>query len=207
MASKLDGYGINLGIVPSGGWHYKQPWQDGFHVIGGPGWTPDLVVLHTTHFRIEQNLPMGDVALDVAEYIRSVSPQNDLRKRVAYDPMKTKARPIRPLVERAREWISFKRFKPVRLLTTTDEPRKRATRCANCAHNIREWHSSCEPCNEKLKHEGINLRQRAKYDMDAKLGVCRLYGMYVPAAIFLDKDELPERLENSPSLCWVQKPL
>lgn len=209
MADRLTPYGINTGVVPPGGWHYKQPWGEPgeTHDIGGPGYTPDILVMEVTRFRIEQNIPMGDPAHDVAEYIRSIAPGNNLRHRSAYDPATTKARPIRPLAERVREWLTIKRMKPVRLHVTTDDPRKCGLRCANCTHNIRNWHSSCVPCNEKIEHEGMNLRQRTSFELDKKLGCCRLYGMFLPAAIFLDMDDHPDRLPNSPSICWVKKPL
>lgn len=199
----IEQYGVKTNIIPAGGWRYPQPVEG-----QEPYWLsasgPEELIASVVQWRINQGLPMGDPGLDVANYILATCPQSRLYGWTQVPDPVVKAKPITPLTERARGWVRMKLQKQVRL-AVADEPDKNADKCLKCPQNILRWQSTCSPCNDALTYEGNRLRQRTIYKEDVRLGVCRLHGIYLPAAIFLDRDDHPERDEKAPDFCWIKK--
>lgn len=200
----LEEYGVNTITLPAGGggqWYYEQEW-DG-EKIRMTEQSPERLLASIRNFRINQHLPMGEPERDLANYILERCPANRLFGRAAA-PDQPRVRQIKPMAERLREWLSSDRTRPKRLVGQ-DEALKRAQICAECTQNQLRWESSCVQCNDQVESEGRLMRQKVQAPMDDELGGCRIYGMYLPAATFLDRDELPDRNEKSPSKCWVKR--
>lgn len=199
--------------MPAGGkgyWYYEQKYGDNQELSNfiQKSSMSDLVD-EVIRFRLQEGIRIGnmeDVELEIADYIREKSPINDLWKgRRANPNAQAVTRPITPLIERAQQWARVRLQGQVKL-ANIDQANARAEVCRKCPQNIRNWHSSCQTCNGELIQRGNLIRRQANYALDKKLGVCRLYGIFNPAAIFLDRDEHPERnVPNTPESCWIGK--
>lgn len=202
----LAKYGVGTGVMPGGGgWRYEQPLpQGGLQRIPPKGCagTDGALVRQVEMFRVNNGIDVGDVASDVAEYIKVVSPMNNRfpGRRPVNQP---EAQPkFRPGIERIKDWLITASQKAVRLLIE-DDADARFTICSKCPHNVK-WQTGCISCGEAVKHRGQNLRQRAAYKHDDQLGACKLHALYLPAAVFLDRDNLPEVNPQAPEFCWLR---
>lgn len=206
----LEDYGVNVNIFPSGGgWRYEQPLPTGgvqrIPVHGSAEDDRDLVK-QVALFRVNARIDQGDVAYDVSEYLKEHSREVDrLPKRKNYRPAKKRFRPgHRPLIERIADWLRYKAPRNPRLLLK-DEADERMKICAECPHNVK-WKTACLDCVEDVTSRGQNLRQRPGYEHDDKLHACRLHDLYLPSAVFLDRDALPETHSDAPAFCWMRHP-
>lgn len=164
----------------------------------------DRLVDLVRNFRAHANIPLGNPELDVAEYIKRVSPANDRfpkRKKVSQERI-TKTEAKRPLINRITDWMLTLGPKRPRLLIE-DEATARADVCAGCSQNVR-WQIKCAPCNEDVVSRGQNLRQRPGDEAADKLGACRLHNFFLPAAVYVDRDSLGDAAEQSPAQCWMK---
>jgi hypothetical protein len=187
-----------------GGWRYMQAQRDGsFQRIPAQGsaQTAWKLVEQVRTYRINEGCPMGDPERDVAEYIKKVSPLNDRFKGKGGVLNKPRPEPFIPLIQRLREWldgISPKRPK-LEGLTIAGE---RSEICLKCPQNIR-WKTQCGECNDAIDYLGHTLRARTSYDLDDALHGCRVHGLHLPSAVFIDRDDLPAKMADAPQSCWL----
>lgn len=202
----LRDHNVIEGVTPiGGGWRYMQLQQDGnFQRIpsqGRAGTARDLVA-KVRQYRINAGINIGDVEKDVADYIKKVSPQNDVYKgKVTGEKV---IEPKVPLIQRLREWLDSMIPKKPRIITKS-EATERARVCMGCRQNI-QWKIPCAPCIEEVEYRGITLRGVPSYELDDALSACRLHRIYLPAAVFIDRDELPDRNPKAPDNCWIRPP-
>lgn len=180
-----------------------QPHKDGEQRIpprGDAGSASRLVEAVRT-FRIVARIDLGDVERDVADYIKKVSPPNNrFPKRSEVEPPRIKSR---PLIERIRDRIAVIGQDNPRLLID-DEAEARAAVCHKCPQNVR-WMTGCVPCCAEIKSRGINLRQKPKAPESIDtLSACRLHNFYLPAFVYIDRDELGPVHESAPEFCWMR---
>lgn len=202
----LEPYGINTTVVPvGGGWHYLQEMPDGSkHRIPTQFVLPSdaALIKAVVQFRANHNLPQGDVMADIADYVRKISPENDRFRRNPH--LRPKAKPLDPratLSHRITDWLRNECPRQPRLIPT-HEADERSEICAKCPQNV-QWKTLCYPCNEITEAFGQNLRQRPGYKFDSQLKACRLHSLYLPAAVFVDRDALPPVNGDAPSACWL----
>lgn len=201
----LEQYGVITSLKPSCGWTFPQEYEGGTHVVeAGSG---KELVEALLQFRIKAKLPIGDPEREVAMRIKELSPNNSRFKGYKH---KTKAelKPVSthvPLIERLRVTIAALIEQKPRFVTE-DEADARSEICRNCPQNVAWRIPSCAPCNAEVEYQGIVLRQRHAYRHDGELKGCRLHNLYLPSAVFLDADALPERHEQAPPPCWIPKP-
>lgn len=194
----LEDYGITTGVVPRGGWHYKQDGLD--ETIDSD--SPENLCKRVLQHRVNRGIPVGNVEEDISNYIKSVSPHNDrFRRQAAFVPEVSRIRPIQPLIERIKEWLVSKQGK-IAKLTDEFERQRRAEICAQCPQNI-PWQSSCGECNSDTIYRGNLVRQKTEAPLDKKLRACRVNNLYLQTAVALEKEELPLKNPESPSQCWL----
>ncbi len=199
----LHDHGISESIVPSGGWRYVQIFQ------GQPYRIPDKgeaesgaqLVIFVKRFRINNGIEMGSPEMDIAEYMKKVSPQNDIYKRHDATPPQ-KVRPKKSMLQCLREWVDEKIEERPDLVTKT-EATERSEMCRGCIQNIKWKSSGCGECNQEVEYRGNVIRKINVFDADDGLMGCRLHQAHIPTLIFLDRAFLPDRSENAPPNCWI----
>jgi hypothetical protein len=198
-------HGIISGMKPAnGGWKFPQRMADGTNQWLSAD-SADKLLEKVQIVRIENAMPIGDPARDIAEYIRVHSPANDAFRygRPQGAPQVTHVREIVSLIERMKIWLVGTAKRSVTLVRE-DDALSRGNICAQCPQNIR-WETSCDSCNSDIVYRSNNLRQRPKFSLDKKLRGCRLHGFPCQSAIFIDRDNLPPRHEKAPDACWIGK--
>lgn len=193
--------------MPVDGWHYEQPLPAGgtqrIPPRGCAGNDGELLK-QVKQFRANIGVSLDNVEIDIAGYLKVHSPINDKypgRTR-SLNPPQRKARPIKPLIERIRDWQLVMAPKQPRLLIE-DDAKTRAGVCARCPQNI-EWKTGCLPCCDEIIQRGRHLRQRVDYPYADSLRACRLHGFYLPAAVFVDIDKLGDPHPDAPEVCWMK---
>lgn len=205
----LEAYGIITGIGPAGGWHYIQPTPNGDERIPqrGRARNDDELVDLVRHYRVNNRLPVGDPAFDVAQYIRGRSPRNnrwrrlkraeDLIRKVDQTPKNV------PLIERIRDWLEALAPRRPKLVSRYDAA-QRAEICRQCRQNVK-WATKCKPCIERVVEMGQNLRQQVFFPEADDLQACRLHNLHLPSAVFVDQDHLPVQVADCPKDCWLAR--
>lgn len=205
----LEKLGVGCGVNPICQWSYEQPLaQGGTQRIppSGCAGSDTKLVSEVRQFRINAGIDIGDVAADVAAYIRRESPINDRFPGRTYESSaEALATSLgrRPYIERIKDWLRAISAKRPRLVIE-DEADARAEVCQKCPHNV-PWRTGCLPCVEQIEYVARNVRQRASYKHDKKLGACRLHDFHVSSAVFVDRESLPELNPNAPAECWMRK--
>jgi hypothetical protein len=203
--SNIGPYGIKLGVVPNGGgWRFPFPEEhaqrlDDKYLRADGYWK---LVSNVRIFRVQAGIKVGAVEWEVAEYIKEVSPANAAHPSRIYEQPEEGRPDYRPPIVRIAEWLILKGMvRDVRRVIKPDAL-ERAEVCAQCPHNI-QWKTSCKPCVEEVEYRGQNLRSAPIFEMDDKLGACRLHSVLLGAAVFLDIDELPPKQPDAPADCWL----
>jgi hypothetical protein len=198
----LQDYGIITSLTPVSGWHYLQTWDGGVQRIPPEGEAPDemSLVRQVTLFRVNQQMEVGDVESDVADYIKFISPAN-IRLNGAKPSSVTHG--FRPLITRIQAWLA--ELIPQRPRRVRDEvAQARGLICLACPQHIK-WQTECDPCNGAIEYHGRVLRQKAAFPLDKQLtGGCRLHNFLCSAAIFLNLESLPARSPEAPPQCWLE---
>src|SRR5882757_2861614 len=145
----LEDYGLKTGLMPIDGWRYFQSFEEELVRIpfdGCAGSGPALVCL-IRDFRIANLIEPGNPELDVANYIRGVSPINDRFPGKQYSQT-IPANSRKSLIERIKEWLmGISARRPTLLLQA--EAIERANICSSCRQNV-QWKTGCLPCCESI---------------------------------------------------------
>lgn len=191
----------------SAGWRYEQPLpQGGFQRIPARGCagTDGELVRQVRFFRINTGIDVGNPEFDVAEFIKRESPLNNRFPNRTTKASEEAAKPqFRPLIERVKDFLVSVGRKNPRLMIE-DEADERSMVCADCPQNVK-WQTGCEPCNDAVRSRGQNLRQLPHYKHDKDLRACRLHDLFLPTAVFLDRENLPAVNPDAPQACWMRK--
>ena len=206
----LTDYGVIVDLKPlGGGWRYVQSVNGQLQVIPasfdpkkrtGGAVKAKVLVEMVRDFRINQGILIGDVEQDVADYIKLVSPPNDLY-RTTKGISAPRTKPAIPIIHELREWVDAKLVEKPMLLTAP-EATERAKHCLGCPQNIK-WETGCGSCNEEVKYRGSIMRNLPAYPYDDALRACRLHRVFLPAAVFVDRESLPVRHPDAPVGCWM----
>lgn len=201
----LKDYDIIEDLKPhGGGWRFMQPMADGqiFRIPTQGSLQSGRDLCEAVKiFRINNSIPLGNIELDVADYIRRVSPYNDTyrgRKAILYKAIE---QPFVALIYRIKEWLD--KLAPTKPeLVDVIEANRRAEICIACEQNIR-WKVDCGPCNEAIEYLARNTRNLTDYALDDALLGCRIHGCHLPTLVFLDRGYLPDRIDKQPAHCWI----
>lgn len=203
-------------MMPSCDWTYEQPLPTGgtqrIPAKGTADNDRDLVA-QVRQFRANLNISQDNLEIEVAEFIKQRSPQNNKYpgRTQPFNPPQRVTRPIRPLIERITDWIKLVGPKQPKLLLE-EEATERASICARCPQNVK-WKTGCLPCCDTIIQKGRHLRQRVDYPHADTLKACRLHDFYLPGAVFIDRDflgnthpEAPENIEvdGQVKACWMK---
>ena len=201
----LKPYGINPDLAPSGaGWWFPQPFSDGIQRIPASGCTGSAEKLceEVLRFRSREGIPLGDYKAEIAAHMAKVSPLNRIDKRHPLPvPVPEKREESVPLITRVVQWLIEVSSRTPRVVRV-DEADERAGVCLKCPHNVK-WRNGCAPQVDSVILRGMALRQRPIYSHDQDLLACRIHSLFLPAAVFVDRDYLPHKTSDTPQPCWL----
>lgn len=200
----LTPYGINCQLVPTGaGWWYPQPFQGATQRIPATGCAGDAKTLcrEVLRFRVAQGIPIGDYRGDIAAHISAISPLNRFnRRKQVTAPPRTFEEKV-PLFTRITRWLAEVAAKGPRTIGA-EEIEARVKVCAECPKN-RPLKGLGTLTHAEITFRCACIRQRPVSDHDARLGSCG--NLYLPTAVFLDRDYLPTPDPQAPENCWLPK--
>lgn len=200
----LEDHGVIATLTPIGGWFFQQLYAGEMFRIphAGAAETGEALIAQVIQFRVNVNLPLGDPVYDVAQFTKARSPQND--RYAGRQIGQPRTEPREPIIKALRDWLEgLAQTKPE--LCGIDEANERAAICQTCPQNIKWQLETCGACNEALVEQGLFMRRRVSYAPDVALKACRLHKIYLPTAVFIDRDALPQRHQDAPAGCWVGK--
>lgn len=206
----LRDYGINENFAPARPhcWSFMQEFASGDVRIPADGSAegPDELIRLVRDFRVANRIPMGDVEREIAVHIKKVSPESDrFRGKFSVDHINPPKPPEKtePLIQQIGTWLYDVGRKEPKTIGAI-EIKERAAICKDCRHNVR-WRTSCEPCNKEVEARGRGVRARSSHEEADQLRACRIHGLHLPTAVFLDRDYLPRRDQKAPETCWLPK--
>lgn len=208
----LEDFGLLTIKTPSGerGWHFEQEFQGGkmFIPAEGTAGTAERLVEMVKTFRAVNRIDLGDYEREIAGYMKRVSPMNDRFKGRVSSEQLVPVGTVSPAgqeyqkpIQRISDWLYEIAFKEPRL-TGLEEVSKRCESCEKCPQNTK-WKTKCGPCVGEVEDRGRAIRARSSHDRADQLGACRLHGVYLPTAVFLDRDFLPSRSTDAPAFCFM----
>ena len=184
------------GMIPPGGWHYRQG------DVRLEAVTYEMLIKTVENYRAENNLQQGDVVGDVNSYIcgnwphfchgvDSVSVISHLTPTAASQ-----------LLADVQSWARL-------LLNSTKPPplvldelaEARAQICAQCPKNL-NWRSSCASCVASVDRLSAGVRHGRDTKTSANLGGCSVMRHDNRSAVFLDRDVFL-KASDLPTECWV----
>ena len=199
----LEDHGIKTSVVPHEGWRYLQEFNGSTFRIPHEGCagTATELVKQVRDFRVTNNLDLEDMEFEIATYIISISPESaGYKGRSPGRQPRAGTRP-KPLLKLIRDHLDDA-IKARATLVGRTLALERASACEGCHHNI-EWKSKiCHGCNAHVIEAAQNLRRLPGFEADDKLRACRLHNVFLPGAIFLEK-QLPPRHKEAPPECWM----
>lgn len=200
----LTKYRVNQSLVPSGeGWWFPQPFGKGIQRIPvkGCAGSPKALCEAVLLFRSQHGILLGNYEAEIATHMLRVSPQNILGN-APFVPYEAPVEPVPPLINRVAAWLSHVSNQQPRLIHI-DEAKERAEICLKCKAHC-EWRTKGHDTMEAtIGYRGATVRQCSSHPLDSKLKACRLHDLYLPAAVFVDRDNLPKKLETTPENCWL----
>jgi hypothetical protein len=194
---------VITGIVPPTGWHYDQ----GIARIEAP--TYDALPAAVEHYRVMNDIPLGDVAADIEKQICQKYPRQCRSGEVvstSFSVKKTSSKtPMSQLIDDAVAWaraLSASAIIPV----TKDVAEKRAQVCATCPAMIK--YSGCPDCVADIERRSAHLRASQDTAHTRKLGGCKAWRVDARSACFLSRELLPQHpINDPPRACWVNPTL
>ncbi len=203
--------------APNHPWHYFQPGYDKPLVAHSEGEMLKVI----EDFRIANDLPMGDPAVDLENYRRHLNtrlprqPRGIVRGKTPAPPagraalVRTKPQikraDQRTFIDKIRTWVKLQKNRK----WTPVEPEvanARAAICVSCPKNeALKKTTLCSPCISAVKRDIVILTNNKK--VDARLGACRAVNQANSIAVLAPKEELGRSLqlvdETIPE-CWLR---
>jgi hypothetical protein len=203
----LEDYGLLTEVQPSGdGWWFEQELNGRKYRLPptGSAKTAKELCEMVREFRIINNLVLDGYEREIANHIKSVSPQNDQWKGVknSDDLVKPEKIDRNPLIIRITKWLIEASCHEPKLVGK-EEIKRRAEICKECPRNVR-WQNDCQPCVRAVHNRGRALRGVVFIPEADILLACQLHDLYLPAAVCLDIDNLPHKKPNAPAPCWLK---
>jgi hypothetical protein len=200
----MEDYGLITSVMPTGGWCFPQPLNNGGEQRIPPkgcAGTFEALCHQITTFRANNHIDIGDVESEASAYIRRVSPISDKYPGREFKGHSEAPEKRKGVFYRVRDWIRSVEPKRPKLILE-EEAKERAEICHGCRQNV-EWKGACIPCHKDVSSRGQNLRQRPSSPFADKLKACRCHNFYLPASVFIDRDFLGPRNPNAPTECWM----
>lgn len=195
---------VLAGMIPPRGFHYVDP--SGYRVphTGEATSLENLMDLLIT-YRLENNLPVNDVRLDIENYICNNFP-NMCAIQVANSPFYGAALPApqgQRRVDLVAAWANSLYEHAAKLnLVTENEAMERAARCKGCPCN-EAWENECPPCVTNAQRLLTIARQSRDVSDPGKMHYCSYYKFDTRTAVWLDLAHFVPR-QNPPEVCWLK---
>jgi len=205
---------VIAGVVPPGGWHYKQPLNSSpqrpqQQLIGAASY--EALVENVFQFRLN-NLQMVEsgsatrelVVQDIQFYICGNWPRHCTGAKAEFS--QTPGAPIskpayaRPLT-RIEDWLTLLSERQLRWV---DQGRalERAKVCVACPLN-RPWRTGCAPCNDNADRRAMLILGSRSTGLESQLRSCLAYGTLLKLSVWLEEDFTgPRNRPEPPQECW-----
>lgn len=192
------------GVIMPGGWHYLQ---DGVEApITAPTWEelPDAV----SHFRVENGIPLGDVARDIEDqlcerYPHMCRPEGRIiSKNVRVDRRASSKTPMTQLLDDVGAWLSGRLGRKEGLrLASRDVAERRAVICKDCPMMVR--YGGCPDCVADVERKSAQVRMNQDNPFSRRIGGCKALRVDCRSAVFLERDVIePSPKTEPPASCW-----
>ena len=185
-------------MIPPGGWHFIQ--SD----VKITGSSLDDLYEAVQNFRVDNNLPLGDVKGDVDRYICGTYPTYchgvdhvsinvESRNRITASA---------ELLQDITTWANnVLRGTTPHQLVSDDEAERRSKICISCPSNV-NWRAGCSSCIVSADRICAAVRQGRETHTTRILGGCHQLRHDNRTAVFLDKEVLATGA-NLPTNCWL----
>jgi hypothetical protein len=183
-----------MGVIPAGGlFKFAQRLPNGNYYF-----FTDLLesglVKQVIQYRVNNNLPVGDVAAEVNQYLEGNKPK----------PLGE----TRSLRERVTNWKINRSLKPLEFVTQ-EQADERALICADCPFNQVKYADDCKECYSTTTRDLFAMRKGKTTPSDPWLGACQITGQDNVTAVHLDDDNLNykvnfiQELSEKYPKCWL----
>lgn len=190
-----------------GGWHFLHG-EEQLRLDSVDG-TLEGTYKKVEKFRIDNQLPVGDVVRDVDSQICGRYPhwcggvvKSSVEVREAHAPSTTDL-----LIDSIVAWCGrlLRRQAPFGLVSD-EEANRRAELCLQCPRNLR-WDGGCPTCVENAERLSAQVRSDRRTTRTMKLGGCTAYRHDNKAAVFVSTDALENVPADSgvPEFCWMTR--
>jgi hypothetical protein len=182
-----------MAVIPPGGFRFFQRLPNGSMMLFVGLGKEDLIKQVTT-FRLNNNIDLGDVAVEIDKGISGAS------HKVPGDQ--------RTLRERVTGWKSNRAYKPLEFVEP-EEAERRAKICVDCPYNRVKYADDCIECFSSVERDLYAMRQGKGTEQDPWLGACEVCGHENKTAVHLDGADLLHRknfeseLKEKKPDCWL----
>lgn len=190
-------------MVPPGNWHFMQ---DAKYKIESDSF--ENLVSAVQAWRIENGRDLGDVVLDIENYICNMAPHHCHQRQsgaVPFIVIDLQTTAGANFASRIGAWGNNLHSKPeARSQVSTQDAEERAKKCQGCEFN-KEWEHECPKCVSHAQR--ILALVRLGKDLPSykkKLHGCSKLNQCNRTAVWL-KDEVLEHREDLPNHCWLKK--
>ena len=197
---------ITAGMIPPGGWHYKDP--SGYRIPHtGELESADKVEDAILTYRLENHIPAANPKEDLEHYICNNFPSWCRMDAPSPEPLPPRPEPNRNsgrFVDVIALWAnSLLDIVGGLTLIPQREAEERATICQQCPLQV-SWEHECPSCVESCRRITKMLRQGKEVTQWRKLKGCVAHGFCTQTAVHLDPKHLMEPNEAAPSNCWMR---
>lgn len=178
-------------MVMPNGWHYPQ----GNFTVRADTFE-DLVEALIQH-RLNNKIPVGDVVVDIENYVCSKYPRSCHSTMGNPVPLNVSpSKMIDSVMKYANEMYGHSHE-----FVTDTEANRRAEICRNCACNI-AWENACATCVGHAKRLLAVIRQNRDVSQHSKLHQCQVTKHDNRTAVWIKNNKTHHKV---PSNCWMEQ--
>ena len=192
-------------VLPPGGWHYKDS-VHGYRVPHtGEAPTPKILEDMLQEYRLENQLPVGDIIQDIENYICSNFPRNcTVGDQPPLTIAQTQQAPSQTrFVDLISGWANTLYQRQDKRLIPIAEVEQRSQACLRCPLN-QVWENDCPQCVTNAQRVLSIIRQGKESSQWRRLHGCRAQGFCTRTAIHLEREFLGAVAEGVPDYCWMK---
>lgn len=178
------------------GWHYEQ---DGFIIRADN--SHEQLIENVTHWRIQNNKPVGDVRKDVNDWICAKYPRQCNVVNPNFSDGGTIVNDTQAYLDKITSWAHIK-SKVNGKLVDGQIAGERAYKCQHCPNNKVWAKTGCQSCIQNMQRLLISVRQNKDVSQGAELGGCTVLKHDNRTAVWLEENNT---LDNLPGHCWCRK--
>lgn len=194
---------VSEGIIPPGGWHYRDPGGYRVPATGEAYGLADLVD-RVFHYRLENKVPVGDPSADVEKFICETFPAMCGMHSTPRGHFVVNSVSQERQVDVVNAWVNT-------LLTYHDkgqiervpesEAQARSQACRDCPFNV-VYENECGSCVTTAQRGLAIIRSGQDVHGWQKLHFCKHHRFEARTAIWLNRHTFGPA--NSPGNCWLK---